>query len=266
MSDLDRILSLAPSTLERFRLDGRVAVVVGGTRGLGQAMALALAAAGAEVCVVGRDTDALAETQAALQALGRRGLGYRADVTDEAQVEAMVRFVVETYGRLDVLVNSQGIVHLQPIEEFDTDAWERVMDVNVKSVFLCCKHAARVMLAQGKGKIINISSVRAFQGRVNDAAYAPSKGAVNQLTHSMAIEWGPRGINVNALAPVFTRTAMAAPQLDNPQTRAWILSRIAMKRPGELDDLFGPIVFLASDASNFVNGHVLVVDGGWLAT
>ena len=223
-------------------------------------------AARAEVCAVGRDPAALADTAAALQTLGRRGLGYRADVTDEAQVEAMVRFVVETYGRLDILVNSQGIVHLQPIEEFDAEAWKRVMDVNVKSVFLCCKHAARVMLAQGKGKIINISSVRAFQGRVNDAAYAPSKGAVNQLTHSMAIEWGPRGINVNALAPVFTRTAMAAPQLDNPQTRAWILSRIAMKRPGELDDLFGPIVFLASDASNFVNGHVLVVDGGWLAT
>lgn len=266
MSDLEKVLALAPSTLDRFRLDGKVALVVGGTKGLGQAMALALAAAGADVCVVSRGPAGLEETAKAICSLGRKGTSFAADVTDEAQVEAMVRFMLETYGRIDILVNSQGIVHLQPIEEFDTAAWERVMDVNVKSVFLCCKHVARVMLKQGKGKIINISSVRAFQGRLHDAAYAPSKGAVNQLTHSMAIEWGPRGINVNALAPVFTRTAMSAPVLDDPKTMEWVLSRIAMKRIGELDDLFGPIVFLASDASNFVNGHVLVVDGGWLAT
>lgn len=266
MLDLDKVLALAPTTLDRFRLDGRVAVVVGGTKGLGQSMALALAAAGADVCVVGRDPVGLKDTQEAICSLSRRGTSFAADVTDEAQVEAMVAFVVQTYGHFDILVNSQGIVHLQPIEEFDTAAWERVMDVNVKSLFLCCKHAARVMLKQGKGKIINISSVRAFQGRLNDAAYAPSKGAVNQLTHSMAIEWGPRGINVNALAPVFTRTAMSAPVLDNAKTRDWVLGRIALKRVGELDDLFGPIVFLASEASNFVNGHVLVVDGGWLAT
>jgi NAD(P)-dependent dehydrogenase (short-subunit alcohol dehydrogenase family) len=112
--------------------------------------------------------------------------------------------VLETYGRIDILVNSQGIVALQPIAEFDTATWQRVMDVNVKSVFLCCKHAGRAMLRQGKGKIINVSSVRGFQGRAQDPAYAPSKGAVNQLTRSLAIEWGPLGINVNSLAPVFT--------------------------------------------------------------
>jgi 2-deoxy-D-gluconate 3-dehydrogenase len=266
MTDLDRVVALAPGTLDRFRLDGKAAIVVGGTRGLGQAMALALAAAGADVCIVGRDPQGLADTSEAVCRLGRRGSQYAADVTDEAQVQAMIAHVEATYGRIDILVNSQGIVALQPIEDFDAEQWQRVMDVNVKSVFLCCKHAARAMLRQGKGKIINISSVRSFQGRLNDAAYAPSKGAVNQLTHSMAIEWGPRGINVNALAPVFTRTAMSAPVLDNPQTMAWVLGRIAMKRVGELDDLFGPVVFLASDASNFVNGHVLVVDGGWLAT
>jgi len=121
------------------------------------------------------------------------------------------------------------------------------------------------MLAQGRGKIINISSVRGFQGRAMDPAYAPSKGAVNQLTHSLAIEWGTKGINVNGIAPVFTRTAMAAAALDDPKTRDWVLSRIPMKRTGELDDLFGPVVFLASDASDFVNGHVLLVDGGWTA-
>ena len=121
------------------------------------------------------------------------------------------------------------------------------------------------MLNQGKGKIINISSVRGFQGRVADAAYAPSKGAVNQLTHSLAIEWGPRGINVNALAPVFTLTAISESFLKDRAKSKWVLGRIPMKRFGQLDDLFGPIVFLASEASNFVNGHVLLVDGGWIA-
>ncbi len=265
MSDLDKIMALVPSTLDRFRLDGKVALVVGGNKGLGQAMALALAAAGADVCVVARGPAGLKETADAITALGRKGMSIAADVSHEEQVEDMVAKVVETYRHIDILVNSQGIVHLQPTIEFDTEAWQRVIDVNLKSLFLCCKHVGRVMLAQGKGKIINISSVRGFQGRAQDPAYAPSKGGVNQLTHSLAIEWGPKGINVNAIAPVFTRTAMAAPALDDPATRDWVFSRIPMKRTGELDDLFGPVVFLASEASNFVNGHVLLVDGGWVA-
>lgn len=265
MSDLERVLQQAPSTLDRFRLDGRVALVVGGNKGLGQSMALALAAAGADVCVVGRGPEGLQETAGAITELGRRGHCIAADVTVEGNVEAMVDEMMTTYGRIDVLVNSQGTVHLEPIAEFDTEAWQRVIDVNLKSVFLCCKHVGRVMLTQGRGKIINVSSVRGFQGRKEDAAYAPSKGGVNQLTRSLAIEWGTRGINVNGLAPVFTRTAMAAPALDDPATRDWVLSRIPMRRTGELDDLFGPVVFLASEASNFVNGHVLLVDGGWTA-
>jgi 2-deoxy-D-gluconate 3-dehydrogenase len=139
------------------------------------------------------------------------------------------------------------------------------MDVNLKSIFLCCKHAGRVMLKEGKGKIINISSVRSFQGRAEDLAYAPSKGAVNQLTRSLAIEWGVKGINVNAIAPVFTLTPMNRAILDDPVKKEWVLSRIPMRRLGELEDLFGPVVFLASEASNFVNGHILIVDGGWIA-
>ncbi|MBN1640467.1 MAG: glucose 1-dehydrogenase [Anaerolineae bacterium] len=265
MSDLERARQLAPSTLDRFRLDGRAALVVGGTKGLGMAMALALAAAGADVCVASRGPAGLSETAEAIRSLGRRGTSYAVDATDEAQVAAMVAHVTETYGRLDILVNSQGQIHLEPAADFDLDAWQRVMDVNLKSLVLCCKHAGRVMLAQGKGKIINISSVRGFQGRAQDLAYAPSKGAVNQLTRSLAIEWGPHGINVNAIAPVFTRTVLAEAFLSDPAKREWVLSRIPMQRLGELDDLFGPVVFLASDASDFVNGHVLLVDGGWIA-
>ncbi|UCF90446.1 MAG: glucose 1-dehydrogenase [Desulfobacterales bacterium] len=265
MSDLDKVKKLAPKTLERFRLDGRAALVVGGNKGLGQAMALALAAAGADVCIIGRGPAGLEETSEAVRSLGRRGTHFAADVTDEEQVARMVGFMLDTYSKIDILVNSQGTVELQPTEEFDTVQWQRVMDVNLKSLFLCCKHVGRVMLKQGRGKIINISSVRGFQGRAQDPAYAPSKGAVNQLTHSLAIEWGVKGINVNAIAPVFTRTEMAAPILDDPVKRDWVLSRIPMKRTGELDDLFGPVVFLASRASDFVNGHVLLVDGGWVA-
>lgn len=265
MSDLDIVKKLAPTTLDRFQLNDKVALVVGGNKGLGQSMALALAAAGAEVCVVGRGPDGLEETAEAITGLGCNGTFFAADVTDEGNVERMVTYLLDTYGKIDILVTSQGLAELQPIAEFDTVTWQRIIDVNLKSVFLCCKHVGEVMLKQGRGKIINISSVRGFQGRAQDPAYAPSKGAVNQLTHSLAIEWGPKGINVNAIAPVFTRTAMAATILDDPVKRDWVLSRIPMKRTGEVDDLFGPVVFLASEASNFVNGHVLLVDGGWIA-
>jgi 2-deoxy-D-gluconate 3-dehydrogenase len=182
----------------------------------------------------------------------------------EKQVEALTAFMVKTYGGIDILINSQGTVHLQPAAEFDIDTWQRVMDVNVRSMVLTCKHAGRIMLEKKKGKIINISSVRAFQGRAGDLAYAPSKGAVNQLTRSLAIEWGPLGINVNGIAPVFTLTAISAAMLNDPVKRDWVLGRIPMKRLGEPEDVFGPAIFLASEASNFVNGHTLPVDGGWL--
>jgi 2-deoxy-D-gluconate 3-dehydrogenase len=265
MSDLDRIRKLAPSTLDRFRLDGQAALVVGGTKGLGQAMALALAAAGADVCAASRGPEGLTDTAHAITELGRRGTSFAVDATDEAQVQRMVSFMLDTYGRIDILVNSQGAVALEPAAEVDMDTWQQVIDVNLKSLVLCCKHIGQVMLAQGSGKVINISSVRGFQGRAGDVAYAPSKGAVNQLTRSLAIEWGPQGVNVNAIAPVFTRTALAESFLSDSAKRDWVLGRIPMNRLGELDDLFGPIVFLASAASDFVNGHVLLVDGGWIA-
>ena len=265
MSDLEKLMEQATFTLDRFRLDGKTALVVGGNKGLGQAMALGLAAAGADVCIASRGPEGLKETAEAVTKLGRKGESIAADVTQEKQVEKMVARALDLYGKIDVLVNSQGAVHLQPIAEFDTDAWQKVIDVNLKSVFLCCKHVGRVMLKQGKGKIINISSVRGFQGRAEDAAYAPSKGAVNQLSRSLAIEWGPKGINVNTIAPVFTLTAISASYFNDPAKMAWVLGRIPMKRVGQLEDLFGPVVFLASEASNFVNGHVLLVDGGWVA-
>jgi 2-deoxy-D-gluconate 3-dehydrogenase len=247
MSDFDQLIAQASTTLDRFRLGGKAAIVVGGGRGLGQAMALALAAAGADTCVVGRTCKDLEETAESIQKLGHRGEYIVADVTREVAVGRMVKQVHKLFGRIDILVNSQGTVHLQPSIDFEAKAWQKVIDVNLKSVFLCCKHVGRVMLGQG------------------DMAYAPSKGAVNQLTRSLAIEWGPKGINVNGLAPVFTLTSINKEYLEDPVKRDWVLGRIPMKRVGQLEDLFGPVVFLASDASSFVNGHILVVDGGWLA-
>lgn len=254
--------SCAPSL---FSLAGKNALIIGGNKGLGQAMGLAMAAAGADVCVAARGPAGLDETVEAIESLGRRGRAFAADVTSEAKVEELVGKVADACGRIDILVNSQGAVHLEPAVDFDMNEWERVISVNLKSLVLTCKHVGRVMLAQGGGKIINISSVRGFQSRVHDLAYAPSKGAVNQLTRSLAIEWGPRGVNVNGIAPCFIRTEISAPVLDDPEKRAWVLSRIPMQRTGELRDMFGPALFLASDASGFVNGHILPIDGGWLS-
>jgi 2-dehydro-3-deoxy-D-gluconate 5-dehydrogenase len=263
MSEIEDLVQKARGAA-LFDLTGKKALVVGGNKGLGQAMALALARAGADVCVAGRGPQGLAETAAAVVSLGRTGDSIAVDVTDEAQVERLMRVMRERFGGLDILVNSQGTIHLQSSAEFDMLEWQRVMDVNLKSVVLCCKHAGKIMLAAGKGKIINISSVRAFQGRAQDLAYAPSKGAINQLTRSLAIEWGPRGINVNGIAPVFTLTSINKSLLSDPAKLAWVMNRIPMKRLGELEDLFGPVIFLASAASGFVNGHTLPVDGGWL--
>ena len=265
MTDIDRIMSAVPRVRGLFDLSGKVALVVGGTRGLGQAMALALASAGADVSVIGRGPAGLKETSAAIESLGRKSLAIAADVTIEQNVEDAQRTIEKEFGRIDILVNSQGTVHLDATVEFDTDKWDEVMDVNLRSVFLCCKHFGRVMLRQAKGKIINISSVRGFQGRAKDPAYAPSKGAVNQLTRSLAIEWGPHGVNVNGIAPVFTVTSISEPFLSDAANREWVLGRIPMKRLSQLEDLMGPVVFLASDASDFVNGHTLPVDGGWLS-
>ncbi|HTX71710.1 MAG TPA: SDR family oxidoreductase [Rectinemataceae bacterium] len=264
MSGIEELVARAKAAPMSFSLAGKRALVVGGSRGLGQAMALALAAAGADVGVAGRSLAGLEETAAAVRELGRRGTCFEADVTDESAVSALFARMDAESGGPDILVNSQGTVHLQEAVDFAEAEWDRVIDVNLKSVFLCCKHGGRRMLAAGKGKIINISSVRGFQGRAQDLAYAPSKGAVNQLTRSLAIEWGPAGINCNAIAPVFTMTAISAAQLNDPVKRDWVLGRIPMKRLGRLEDLFGPVIFLASDASDFVNGHVLPVDGGWL--
>jgi NAD(P)-dependent dehydrogenase (short-subunit alcohol dehydrogenase family) len=172
---------------------------------------------------------------------------------------------VERFGRIDILVNSAGIVSLKPTIEFPLEEWRRIIAVNLEGAFLCCKEVGKAMLRQERGKIINMSSVRGLQGRANDPAYPASKGAINLLTKSLAIEWAAKGINVNAIAPTFIRTDLNAFMLDDPPTRDWVLSRIPMGRVGQIWDLFGAAVFLASPASDFITGQTLYVDGGWTA-
>lgn len=264
MTDFKILLEKAKTLSSLFNLTGKKALVVGGNKGIGQAMSLGLASVGADVCIAARGPEGLEETAEGVRALGRKGMHVAVDVTDEGLVEDLIKRTTDGLGGLDILVNSQGIVHLQPSVDCEMEKWQRVMDVNLKSLVLTCKHAGRVMMSKRYGKIINISSVRGFQGRAGDLAYAPSKGAVNQLTRSLAIEWGPKGINVNGIAPVFTRTAISTLILDDPEKKAWVLSRIPIGRLGEVEDYMGPVVFLASDMSSFVNGHILMVDGGWL--
>jgi NAD(P)-dependent dehydrogenase (short-subunit alcohol dehydrogenase family) len=177
----------------------------------------------------------------------------------------MVQSVVSEFGRIDILVNSAGIVSLKPTIEFPLDEWRKIIRVNLEGTFICCKQVAKAMLQQRRGKIINMSSVRGHQGRANDPAYPASKGAVNLLTKSLAIEWAQHGITVNAIAPTFIRTDLNASMLDDRPTREWVLSRIPMGRVGQIWDLFGAAVFLASPASDFITGQTLYVDGGWTA-
>jgi NAD(P)-dependent dehydrogenase (short-subunit alcohol dehydrogenase family) len=251
--------------LSQFALTDRVAVVTGGSRGLGRGIALALAAAGAHVVPVSRTQADLEAMAREIHSLGRRSLPVAVDVTDEAEVQAMVREVVDEFGRIDILVNSAGIVSLKPTTEFPLEEWRWIIRVNVEGTFLCCKEVGKVMLQQERGKIINMSSVRGLQGRANDPAYPASKAAVNLLTKSLAIEWARKGIRVNAIAPTFIRTDLNAFMLDDLPTRDWVLSRIPMGRVGQIWDLFGAAVFLASPASDFITGQTLYVDGGWTA-
>jgi NAD(P)-dependent dehydrogenase (short-subunit alcohol dehydrogenase family) len=248
-----------------FSLAGRVALVTGGSRGLGRGIALALAAAGAHVAPASRTEGDLQAVAAEVRALGRRACPVAVDVTDEASVQAMVQRVTNEWGRIDILVNSAGIVSLKPTVEFSVEEWQQILDVNLRGTFICCKEVGKLMLAQGGGKIINMSSVRGHQGRANDPAYPASKGAVNLLTKSLAIEWAKQGINVNAIAPTFIRTDLNAFLLDDPATRDWVLSRIPMGRVGQIWDLFGLAVFLASPASDFITGQTIYLDGGWTA-
>jgi len=250
--------------LDRFRLDGKVALVTGASAGLGKAIASALAEAGADVAAHGNSREPEATCEG-VRATGRRCLAVRADLSDREAPRRLMEEVLAGLGRLDILVNNAGTIRRAPAAEHSDGDWDHVLDVNLNSVFRLCRAAGRHMIERGGGgKIINIASLLSFQGGVTVPAYAASKGGVAQLTKALANEWARHGVCVNAIAPGYMRTDnTAALQADETRNRQ-ILERIPAGRWGEPEDLAGAAVFLASPASDYLNGHVLVADGGWL--
>lgn len=245
-----------------FRLDGRLALVTGSSAGIGLALARGLGQAGARVVLNGRDAAKLARAGQALRDEGLDVLERAFDVTDGAQVDAAVAAIETDLGPLAILVNNAGMQRRAPLHEFPREQWTELMHTNLDSVFLVAQAVARRMIARGKGRIINICSVQSEIGRPGIAPYMASKGAVKMLTKGMAIDWGPHGINVNGLGPGYFKTELTEKLVADETFSAWLTNRTPNRRWGEVGELAGAAVFLASDASSFVNGHILYVDGG----
>jgi 2-deoxy-D-gluconate 3-dehydrogenase len=248
-----------------FQLDGQVALVTGASRGLGAAIARALARAGADVVLHASRQEARDLAASISAESGRRAACVVADLADDSAPGHLAASALAAYGRIDILVNNAGIIRRADAVEHSDEDWDAVMAVNLTSVFRISRAIGRSMLERGSGKIINVASLLSFQGGVRVPAYAAAKGAVAQLTKALANEWASRGVNVNAIAPGYFKTDNTSALVADPKRYNDISARIPAGRWGEPDDLGGAAVFLASRASDYVHGHVLVVDGGWMA-
>lgn len=249
-----------------FDLTGKSVVVVGGTSGIGLAMATGLAEAGADVAATSRRQEQVDEAANTIEALGRRTLRVTSDVGDRASLEALLAAVLEAFGKVDVLINCAGKIKREPTLTVSEETWNDVMDTNVTGTLRACQIFGRHMLARGAGKIINIASLNTFVSLKEVTAYAASKAAVGALTKSLAVEWSARGVTVNAIAPGVFRTALNQKLLDESERGKELLMRTPMGRFGRTEELVGSAIFLASAASDFVTGEILVVDGGFLAS
>ena len=247
-----------------FSLEGRTALVTGASGGLGKAMAEALHDAGATLVISGRSP----RVHQVAQEIGRSGpevIPVQADLRHREEIHRLFRRTLEVLQTLDILVAAHGVIHRDPAEHYPLTAWDEVLEVNLTSVFILCQLAGQHMLARGRGKIILTASLLSFSGGITVPAYAASKGGIAQLTKALANEWAARGVNVNAIAPGYFRTAMTRPLYEDERRHREILSRIPAGRWGDPEDLKGAVVFLASSASDYVHGVVLPVDGGWMA-
>lgn len=251
--------------LDSFSLKGKTALVTGSSRGLGAGIAIALAEAGAQVALHDHPKFSPDETHKTIQAAGGRSAVFTADLIDAATCPPLIEQVVKKFGTIDILVNNAGIIRRAPAVDHPMEDWLAVININLTAVFRLTQLAGKYMLAQGSGKIINTASLLAFQGGVLVPGYAAAKGGVAQLTKAFANEWAGKGINVNAIAPGYMATDNTAPLRADPARSKAILERIPAGRWGLPADVAAPVVFLASKASDYVNGHVLVIDGGWLA-
>ncbi len=246
-----------------FDLTGQVAIVTGANTGIGQAIALSLAAAGADIALVGRTP--AEETGKQIAGMGRRAFNIAADLGTIEPVSRIVAETIANLGGLNILVNNAGIIRRNDSIDFSEADWDAVVDTNLKSLFFLSQAAARQMIAKGKGKIINIASMLSFQGGVRVPSYTASKSGVSGLTKAMANEWSSKGVNVNAIAPGYIETNNTLALRNDATRNQQILARIPAGRWGRPEDIGGAAVFLASSASDYVDGHILAVDGGWLA-
>jgi NAD(P)-dependent dehydrogenase (short-subunit alcohol dehydrogenase family) len=257
---------VAVNGFPRFDVDGRVALVTGAARGLGRAISLALAAAGADVALGLREASTGGELAAEIEAMGRAALAVQMDVRSLAQISAAVEQVVARFGRLDILVNNAGVGPENPAEEVREEDFDLTMAVNVKGTFFASQAAGRVMMRQGFGRIVNLGSQAGFVALPGESVYCASKAAISHLTRCMAVEWGRHGITVNAVAPTFITTPGTEPALADEAFRADVLERIAgLHRIGEPMDVAGAVVFLASPAASLITGDTIMIDGGWTA-
>ena len=248
-----------------FRLDGRVALVTGASKGIGWDLARALAAAGARVAVAARDLSSLERLAGEIEAEGGQAMAVELDVRDVSQIGSVFEQVREHFGSLDVLVNNAGLGANHPAEDVTESDWDEMMAVNLRGLFFSCQAAGRIMLNQGTGRIINMSSQAGVVGIREHAVYSASKGGVNLLTKVLALEWSSRGVTVNAVAPTFIYTPGTAERLDQPDYLEGVLGRLPIGRVGSTTDVAAAVIYLASPAGGMVSGHVLLVDGGWTA-
>jgi len=253
-----------------FDLTGKVALVTGGSRGLGRGIALGLANAGADVAICSRTEETVRNAAAEIEDLGRKSLPIKADVSKVADINRMVAEVMDEFGHIDILVNAAGLNIRMPAVQYTEEQWDFILGANLKGTFFCCQAVAKVMIKpegtlQNKGKIINIGSLTSGIGLPTVAPYAASKGGVLQLTKTLAIEWAKYNINVNAIGPGFHQTDLTQPLFSNPEWTERLLTMLPIERPGTSEDLIGAAVFLASDASDYMTGQIIYVDGGFLA-
>jgi len=250
-------------SLELFDLSGKVAMVTGSTRGLGETAAKALAKAGADVAICGRNRDDLNRVSSAIKELGRDSAGFFLDVTSKESVLEGANGIMNHFGKVDILVNNAGTNHRVPALEFPEEAWDLIINTNLKGYYLVAQAVVPQMLEHGYGKVINISSIMGTVALPNQLAYASSKGGVNQMTKVMALEWAKEGVRVNAIGPTYFETDLVSPIRNDPERFNFINERTPMGRWGYLPELEGIVIFLASPASDFITGQTIYIDGGW---